>query len=88
MTKAVIVHNVVDIERWLQGKEERAAIIGRFATDIQDYLAEDGSNQIALTFDVHDMEGLRSIASSPSEGDAAGMKQRGVIPPLKVFVAR
>ena len=29
MPKMVVTHAVVDIERWLQGKAERAAILGQ-----------------------------------------------------------
>jgi hypothetical protein len=39
----VITHAVVDIERWVNGKAERAATIGAFATNVTDYVAADGS---------------------------------------------
>ncbi len=29
MPKIVITHKVVDVERWLKGKAERAAVIGK-----------------------------------------------------------
>lgn len=32
MPKLVVTHAVVEIERWLQGKDERAAAIGKYAT--------------------------------------------------------
>jgi hypothetical protein len=32
MPKIVITHAVKDMETWLKGKEERAAIISRYAT--------------------------------------------------------
>jgi len=32
----VITHAVVDIDRWLMGKVERAALIGAFATNVVD----------------------------------------------------
>lgn len=88
MTKAVIVHNVVDVERWLEGKEERAAIIGRFATDIQDYVAEDGSNQIAVTCDFHDLEGMAALIASPPPEDAEIMEKHGVRPPVTLYLKR
>ena len=59
MPKMVITHAVVDIERWLDGKTERAAAIGSFGTDVTDYVAVDGSNNIAITADVHDVAGAR-----------------------------
>lgn len=88
MTKVVALHQVVDVDKWLQGKAGRRAMIGRFATNIQDYVAQDGSNQVALSFDVDDEEGLAAMATSPSPEDAAAMEARGVIPPVIAFVAR
>ena len=43
MPKMVITHAVVDIERWVNGKAERAATIGAFATNVTYYVAADGS---------------------------------------------
>ena len=34
-----MTHAVVDIERWLDGKAERAAAIGSFGTNVTDYVA-------------------------------------------------
>jgi hypothetical protein len=61
MAKMVITHAVVDIERWLQGKAERAAVIGPYATNVTDHVAADGSNTIAITADIHDMAGLQAL---------------------------
>jgi hypothetical protein len=58
MPKIVITPAVVDIERWLKGKAERAGVISAFATNVTD-VAMDGSNNIAVTADVQDMAGHR-----------------------------
>lgn len=44
----VITHAVVEIDRWLAGKAERAAVSSRYATDVTDHVAMDGSNNIAI----------------------------------------
>jgi hypothetical protein len=88
MPKVVITHAVKDIERWLQGKEERAAVVGAYATNVTDHVAADGSNNIAVTADVHDMAGAQAMMASPSPEDAAAMERHGVIPPLTVYVAK
>ena len=41
MPKMVVTHAVVDVERWLKGKAERAAAIGPFATNVTDHVAAD-----------------------------------------------
>jgi hypothetical protein len=86
--KIVITHKVVDIERWLEGKAERAAVISAYATQVKDYVAADGSNNIAVSADVHDMAGAQAMMASPSPEDAAAMERHGVIPPLTVYVEK
>ena len=88
MPKIVITHKVVDIERWLAGKAERASVISGYATQVTDYVAADGSNNIAVTADIHDMAGAQAMMASPSPEDAAAMERHGVIPPLTVYVEK
>lgn len=88
MPKMVITHSVVDIDRWLDGKAERAATIGEFATNVQDYVAADGSRNIAITADVHDVEGAQAMMAAPSAEAAAAMERHGVTPPIVAYVER
>jgi hypothetical protein len=88
MPKIVITHAVVDIERWLKGKAERAAVISAFATNVTDHVAMDGSNNIAVTADVHDMAGAQAMMASPSPEDAALEEKHGVIQPLTVYIEK
>jgi hypothetical protein len=88
MPKMVITHAVVDIERWLKGKAERAAAIGSFGTNVTDYVAADGSNTIAVTADVHDLAGAQAMMASPPPETAAAMESHGVIPPLTAYIER
>jgi hypothetical protein len=86
--KIVITHKVVDVERWLAGKAERAAVISAYATQVTDHVAMDGSNEIAITADVHDLAGAQAMMASPSPEDAAAMERHGVIPPFTVYVEK
>src|SRR5664280_960180 len=70
MPKIVISHAVRDVETWLKGKEERAAVIGRYGTNVTDHVAMDGSNTIAVTADIHDLAGAQAMMASPSPEDA------------------
>jgi hypothetical protein len=88
MPKIVITHAVKDIETWLKGKEERAAVVGAYVTKVTDHVAMDGSNNIAVTADVHDLAGAQAMMASPSPEDAAAMERHGVIPPLTVYVEK
>ena len=88
MPKVVITHAVVDIERWLKGKEERATVLGRVATNVTDHVAMDGSNNIAITGDVHDMAGAQAMLASPSPEVAALQKKHGDIQPIMAYIEK
>jgi hypothetical protein len=88
MPKVVIVHKVEDVERWLAGKAERAAVIGRYATQVTDHVAADGSNEIAISADVHDLAGAQAMMAAPSPEDLAAMGRHGVVPPLTLYVEK
>jgi hypothetical protein len=88
MPKMVITHAVTDIERWLKGKTERAATIGSFGTNVTDYVAADGSNNVAITADIHDIAGAQAMMASPSPETAAAMESHGVIPPITAYIEK
>jgi hypothetical protein len=88
MPKMVITHAVVDIERWLQGKAERTAEFAPFATNVTDHVAADGSNNIAITADNHDMAGAQAAMDSPSPEGAAAAERHGVIPPVTAYIEK
>jgi hypothetical protein len=88
MPTIVITHQVVDVERWLAGKAERAAVVSAYATQVTDYVAMDGSNTIAISADVHDMAGAQAMMASPSAEEVVAMERHGVLPPLTVCVER
>jgi hypothetical protein len=88
MPRIVLTHAVVDIDRWLKGKEERAAAIeSGSGSNVTDYVAHDGSTNIAITADVSDAEGFRQMLASPPPEVAAKMEEHGVVPPITVYVA-
>ena len=88
MPKIVITHKVVDVERWLAGKAERAALFGLFATNVTDHVAMDGGNNVAITADIHDMAGAMAVMASPSPEQAAAGERHGVINPITVYVEK
>jgi hypothetical protein len=73
LPKIVLTHAVVDVERWLKGKQERVANIGAV-------------NNTAVTADISDMDALQSLMASPPPEIAARMESHGVIPPITLYV--
>ena len=85
MSKIVITHEVKDVADWTS-KPSMDALQGAFApfaTDVVAYTAVDGSNRIAVSADVHDMEGMMAFSSTPEA--AANMEMGGVIVSTMVY---
>jgi hypothetical protein len=89
MPKVVITHAVEDIERWLQGKEGRAAAIeSGTGSNVTDFVAADGSKNIAITADVADIAAIKSMMASPSPEVLAKMQEHGVVQPITAYIQK
>jgi hypothetical protein len=87
MPRVVITHAVEDIDRWLQGKAERAAAIeSGSGSNVTDYVAHDGSANIAVTADVADLVAMQSMLESPSPETLAAMQAHGVVQPITAYI--
>jgi hypothetical protein len=87
MPRVVITHAVEDIDRWLQGKTERAAAIeSGTGSNVSDYVAHDGSNNIAVTADVSDLATLQGMLAAPPPEVLAAMQAHGVVQPIIAYV--
>ena len=87
MPRVVITHAVTDIDRWLEGKAERAAAIeSGTGSNVMDYVAHDGSANVAITADVADLGALQAMLASPSPDVLAAMEAHGVVQPITAYV--
>lgn len=87
MPRVVVTHAVEDVQRWLNGKAARAeAIESGSGSNVTDFVAQDGSKNIAITADVGDLAEMGAMLASPSPEVAAAMQEHGVIPPITVYV--
>jgi hypothetical protein len=87
MPRIVATHAVEDLPRWLAGKAERAAeIVSGSGSNVVDHVAQDGSNNVAISADVSDLAALESMLSSPSPETVALMQSHGVVQPIVVYV--
>jgi hypothetical protein len=86
MPRVVLTHAVQDLDRWLQGEAEGAAAVeSGTGSNVTDYVAHDGSNNIAITADVADPAAMQAMLGSPPEVLAA-MEAHGVVQPITVSV--
>ena len=87
MSRIVAIHAVAEIPRWLEGKAERAAAIeSASGSNVTDYVAADGSNNIAITADVADVEQLKGMLASPPPEVLEKMQAHGVVQPITAYV--
>lgn len=85
MPRIVITHAIEDVDRWLQGKAERAAALPG-ATNVTDLVALDGSKQASVAFDIDDVDTLAAMLASMPPEVAAQAESHGVIMPMTVYV--
>jgi hypothetical protein len=89
MPKVVVTHAVEDIDRWLQGKEVRASHIeAGTGSNVTDYVAADGSNNVAITADVSDPAAMQNMIASPPPEMQAAMQEHGVVQPITAYVQK
>jgi hypothetical protein len=88
MPQIIVTAAVNDVEEWLKFKEDMVPAMSGVASDGASYVAADGSNQVASTWDVPDMEAFQAAqASFPSElaeaAERAGMIRSTVVVYIK-----
>ena len=88
MHRIVITHSVEDMDRWLRGKEERATALGAAGSNVRDFVAADGSLNVAVAADVDDMDTLQAMLGAPSAELAGLMEKHGVRPPFTLYIEK
>ncbi len=79
MAQIIVTAEVNDVEEWLKFKAELITAISSVASDGASYVAMDGSNKVASTWDVPDMDAFQAAQGSISEELAAAAKRAGMI---------
>ncbi len=79
MPQIIVTAAVNDVEEWLKFKAEMVPAMSAVASDGASYVAMDGSNQVASTWDVPDMEAFRTVQSSFPAELAAAAERAGMI---------
>jgi hypothetical protein len=60
------------------------AAFASWGTNVVDYLSADGSNNVAVTVDVHELAGMQKAIASPEI--EAGKRAHGVIEPVAAYI--
>ena len=89
MPKIIVTAAVKDVEAWLKFKPQLIAQLSAVASDGTSYVTTDGSNRVASTWDVPDMEAFLAAQSAPASPEvAAEMERYGMIPPMTVYIEK
>lgn len=83
MPKFVFAHAVSDRDLWASKHSDRVAAFAAWGSNVVDYLDAGGGNQVCVSVDVHDVEGMKAALASP-EIEAA-KKAHGVLEPIVMF---
>ena len=86
MPKVVFTHPVRDRAHWASKHSERVAAFASWGSNVVDYLSTDGSNNVAVSVDVHDLAGMQAALASP-EIEAA-KQAHGVLEPLTMHIEK
>ncbi|HTG46162.1 MAG TPA: hypothetical protein VK646_00725 [Actinomycetota bacterium] len=79
MPQIIVTAAVNDVEEWLKFKAEMVPAMSSVASDGASYVAADGSNQVASTWDVPDMEAFQAAQGSFSAELAEMAERAGMI---------
>ena len=88
MPKIVVTAAVKDVQAWLEFKPKLIAQVSGVASDGASYVAADGSNRVASTWDVSDLEAFQAAQDAASPEMAAAMERYGMIPPVTVYIEK
>lgn len=86
MPKIVVTAAVKDVQAWLEFKPQLIAQMSAVASDGTSYVAADGSNRVASTWDVADLDAFQAAQTAVSPEMAAAMERYGMIPPVTVYI--
>ncbi len=81
MPRVVFTHPVRDRAQWASKHSEQVEAFASWGSNVIDYLGADGSNNIAVSVDVHDLAAMQAALDS-SEIEAA-KQAHGVLGPLR-----
>jgi hypothetical protein len=84
MPQIIVTAAVNDVEEWLKFKAEMVPAMSTVASDGASYVAMDGSNQVASTWDVPNIEAFQAAQGSFSPALAAAAERAGMIPSTMV----
>jgi hypothetical protein len=86
MPTVIFTHAVTDPAHWASKHSERVEAFASWGSNVVEYLSADGSNNVAVSVDVHNLAAMQAALGSP-EIDAA-KRAHGVLEPVKMHIEK
>jgi len=86
MPRVVFTHPVNDLAHWASKHSERVAAFASWGSNVVDCLSAEGSNNVSVCVDVHDLSGMEAALKSPEI--AAAKQAHGVLEPLAIYIEK
>ena len=85
MPKVVFTHAVKDVDLWMSKHSERVELFADWGSNVVGYPIADGSNMVALTIDVSDMDAMeQSLGTEEMDKEK---EAHGVMGAIAMYVA-
>jgi hypothetical protein len=84
MPRVIFTHPVNDVDHWASKHSERVEAFSAWGSNVVDYLSTDGSKNVGVSVDVHDMDAMK--ASLVTDEMDAAKQAHGVLEPVSLFV--
>jgi len=85
MPRLLFQHPVTDAENWASRHAERVELFAAWGSNVVSYVAADGSNDVIVAVDVHDMAAMEAHMTSPEI--VAAKQAHGVMEPIVIYGA-
>ena len=86
MPRIVVIHDVADVDKWLESKPSGPTPLALSGSNVVDHVGNEGSRTVAVAADVIDVPALPAALSSPPPALLEIMERHGVVPPLTMYV--
>ncbi len=85
MSRMIVTHAVKDVDQWLAYRDQTVEAFAPYATNIFFCTIPEGGNNVAISLNVHDMDGMMAMTETPEH--KALVEKAGVIhPPHAVYM--
>jgi hypothetical protein len=78
MPHVIVIAKVKDVQHWLNSHKREEVLGRRGYTELKTYVNQEGSNRVALTMNVSDVDAVRADGQTQEVGDLT--EHDGVIP--------